>query len=118
MELSQQVLRLMQKSMKKIEYVVRIGHNDRYRHLHIQERGKILFFRVQYETRINGVWHPVVMYDTAHGFAHRDMLKLKGEAEKTPLFNQDYNDALTFAEYDLKTNWEYYKNRFQEERYE
>ncbi len=39
-------------------------------------------------------------------------MSFKGEVVKTPLFNQDYNDALTFAESDLKTNWKYYKNRF------
>lgn len=101
---------------KKTEYKIRIGTNDRYRHLHINERGKIVFFRVQYETRINDIWYPVVRYDTAHGFAHRDLLNIKGDMEKTPLFNQDYNDALTFAESDLKTNWEYYKKRFMEEK--
>ena len=105
-------------SPKNIEYIIRIGHDDRYRHLHIQERGEILFFRVQYETRINGIWYPVVRYDTAHGFAHRDLLNIKGEVSKTPLFNQDYNDALTFAENDLKSNWEYYKKRFLEGKYE
>lgn len=33
---------------------------------------------------------------------------MKGEVFKTPLFNQDYNDALTFAESDLKSNWKYW----------
>lgn len=102
-------------SNKKVEYVIRIGHFDRYRHLHIQEKGKIVFFRVQYETKIDDVWYPVVRYDTAHGFAHRDLLNIKGDAKKTPLFNQDFNDALTFAENDLKSNWVYYKERFIEE---
>ena len=74
-----------------------------------------MFFRVQYETKISNTWHPVVRYDTAHGFAHRDMLKKDGTVTKTPLFNQDYNDALTFAENDLKSNWSYYKKRFSEE---
>jgi len=101
---------------KQIEYIIRIGTSDRYRHFHIQEKGKIIFFRIQYETKINAVWYPVVRYDTAHGFAHRDMLNIKGEVTKTPLFNQDYNDALTFAESDLKSNWEYYKKRFLEEK--
>src|SRR4030042_2113199 len=103
-------------SKKKVEYVIRIGPSDRYRHLHMQEKGKILFFRVQYETRINDTWYPVVRYDTAHGYAHRDFMSLKGSVKKTPLFNQDYNDALTFAEYDLKSNWEFYKKRFLEEK--
>lgn len=97
---------------KSVDYVIRIGPNDRYRHLHIKERGKILFFRVQYETKINDVWYPVVRYDTAHGFAHRDVMSMKGSMKKTPLFKQDYNDALTFAEYDLKSNWRYYKRMF------
>ncbi|MBI5748149.1 MAG: hypothetical protein HZA00_03415 [Nitrospinae bacterium] len=100
---------------KKTEYTIRISHYDRYRHLHIKERGKIVFFRVQYETKINDMWYPVVRYDTAHSFAHRDLLDIKGQVVvKTPLFNQEYNDALTFAESDLKTNWEYYKKRFLE----
>ncbi|MFH1318647.1 MAG: hypothetical protein ABIH71_06500 [Candidatus Omnitrophota bacterium] len=104
--------------LKRVEYIIRIGSSDRYRHLHVKERGKIIFFRVQYETRISNIWYPVVRYDTAHGFAHRDILNIKGAVEKTPLFNQDYSDALVFAENDLKSNWEYYKNRFLEEKYE
>lgn len=99
---------------KQVEYIIRIGPSDRYRHLHVKERGKIVFFRVQYETKIDNIWYPVVRYDTAHGFAHRDLMSLKGSVEKTPLFNQDYNDALTFAESDLKSNGEYYKKRFLE----
>jgi len=100
---------------KRAEYVIRLGAGDRYRHLHVRVRERIVFFRVQLETRVGGVWLPVVRYDTAHGFAHRDLLDQKGRAEKTPLFNQDLNDALTFAEKDLKTNWRYYKQRFLEE---
>ena len=101
---------------KEVEYIIRIGPSDRYRHLHISERGKIVFFRVQYETKIDDIWYPVVRYDTVHGFAHRDLLSMEGRLTKTPLFNQDYNDALTFAENDLRTNWQYYKKRFMEEK--
>src|SRR3972149_10237130 len=99
---------------KTVEYIIRIGPSDRYRHLHISEKGKIVLFRVQYETKIADIWYTVVRYDTAHGFAHRDILDMKGNVDKTPIFNQDYNDALTFAENDLKLNWEYYKKRFWE----
>ncbi|MBF0338642.1 MAG: hypothetical protein HQL05_12535 [Nitrospirae bacterium] len=90
--------------------------SDRYRHSHIKKRGEIVFFRVQYETWIDNTWYPVVRYDTAHGFAHRDILNIKGEIKKTPLFDKDFNDALTFAENDLKNNWEYYKKKFLEEK--
>jgi len=53
---------------KTVEYIIRIGSSDRYRHLHISEKGKIVLF----------------------------------------------TDALTFAENDLKLNWEYYKMQFLE----
>lgn len=101
---------------KQVEYVIRIGTSDRYRHLHIKDKDKIVFFRVQYETKVDNVWYPVVRYDTAHGFVHRDLLNIKGDVKKTPLFNQDFNDALTFAENDLKSNWEHYKLGFTEEK--
>ena len=42
-------------------------------------------------------------------------MNIHGEIRKTPLFNQDYNDALTFAESDLKSNWRFYKHAFTEE---
>jgi hypothetical protein len=57
-------------------------------------------------------WHPVVRYDCAHGFAHRDLMQKNGEVIKTPVFIHDYNDALTFAESDLKANWKVYKERY------
>lgn len=36
-----------------------------------------------------------------------NITELRGCVKKTPLFNQNYNDALTFAENDLKSNWAY-----------
>ena len=100
---------------KRTEYTIRLSPTDRYRHLHVRMKDRVVFFRVQLETLLERVWHAVVRYDTAHGFAHRDLINRKGETVKTPLFNQDWNDALTFAENDLKANWKYYKQRFFEE---
>lgn len=97
---------------KKVEYVIRLGKADRYRHQHIREKVRIVQFRIQLETLVDNRWYPVVRYDTAHGFAHRDLFNRNGEVTKTPVFIHDYNDALTFAESDLKTNWEMYKERF------
>jgi hypothetical protein len=100
---------------RKVEYLIRLGKADRYRHQHIRERTRIVHFRVQLETLIENRWYPVVRYDTSHGFAHRDLINKKGETTKTPIFVHDYNDALTFAESDLKANWELYKERFTRE---
>ena len=74
-------------------------------------------FIVQLEVRhpVHGTWVPIVRYDTAHGFAHRDRLHPDGSTEKTPLRVEDYNQALNYAEADLHDHWEEYRNRFVEE---
>ena len=100
---------------REIEYTLRLGTSVRYRHRHIIKTGKIIYFRVQLETLVGNNWYPVVRYDTSHGFAHRDLIDRKGEVIKTPIFIKDYNDALTFAESDLKANWEIYEERFLKE---
>jgi hypothetical protein len=98
---------------REVDYLIRLSKTDRYRHRHIRERGKIVYFSVQLETSIEGKWYAVVRYDTSHGFAHRDLLSKKGETiRKTPIFVRDHNDALTFAESDLRANWTIYKERF------
>ena len=86
--------------------------NDRYRHNHVRIKGAVVRFVVQYETRIGGEWLPVVRYDTRHGFAHRDVLDKRGNQQKTPIFVDGFNEALTFAEYDIRSNWKSYKQKF------
>jgi hypothetical protein len=98
------------------EYVIRLSPEDRYRHVHVRVKDRIVFFRIQLETLVGEKWMPFVRYDTAHGFVHRDLIDKRGHVIKTPLFNQDLNDALTFAENDLKTNWLSYHERFLEGR--
>jgi len=98
--------------VSEVEYLIRLGPADRYRHKHVREKGRIVSFSVQLETMVENQWCPVVRYDCAHGFAHRDLLHLDGMVTKTPVFIHDYNDALTFAESDLKENWTVYKERY------
>ena len=98
--------------MKKTEFTIRLGPDDRLRERHTRSRGKIIGFTVQYETFRKGKWMVVVRYDTAHGFSHRDQYDSRGRAIKTPLFVLNFNQALTFAEADLKANWEIYRERF------
>jgi len=101
--------------MKEVEFVIPFTPQDRYRHYHLRVKGQVIDFVVQYETFIKGEWFPVARYDTSHGFAHRDLLTMKGQKRKTPLFTADKNDALTFAENDIRDNWRVYKQRFLEE---
>lgn len=78
------------------------------------DHGRVLRFVVQLECRFEGDWHPVVRYDTAHGFAHRDLLRPSGEVEKTETETQDYNEALTYAIDDLTANWVMYRRRYEQ----
>ena len=98
--------------MKDVRFTVMLTREDRYCHHHVRFRKDVLSFVVQYETRMDEKWLPVVRYDTRHGFAHRDLLDKKGEKQKTPIFAKDYSEALTFAEYDIKSNWKMYKQNF------
>jgi len=100
--------------LKEIKFIVMLTLEDRYRHSHVRFKGEVLSFIVQYETRLGTKWFSVVRYDTEHGYAHRDIMDKSGTKHKTPMFTEDYNEALTFAEYDIKSNWKIYKSTFLE----
>jgi len=97
-----------------IEYLIYLTaeSTDRLRVSAQKEKGIILEFVVQYEALISDQWQPIVRYDTAHGFAHKDVMKVDGQKIKQPLFFETYNLALTYATIDLKVNWKKYKEGF------
>lgn len=103
--------------MHEIEYLFYLtaGETDRLRVTARKDKNEILQFVVQYETVISGEWRPVVRYDTAHGFAHKDVMKANGEIVKQPLFFGTYNLAFTHATLDLKMNWRQYKESLEKE---
>ena len=98
--------------MKIVEYLAPLGTDGRRRVRHVRVRGQVIEFLVQYEVQVAGEWYPVVRYDTAHGFAHKDTLHLTGAASKEALPFTDYNVALLYAENDLRKNWEKYRAEF------
>ena len=107
----------MRVDIKTRTFVYNVSADCRWRHLHRRAGKTIVSFVVQLEVRHphRGTWLPVVRYDTAHGFAHRDRLHPDGSVEKTPLPIEDYRQALNYAEADLKDQWEVYRDRFLEE---
>jgi hypothetical protein len=54
---------------------------------------------------IEGKWNPIVRYDCAHGFFHRDVLFPNGDKDKQVIEFNDLEAALSFAEQDLKDRW-------------
>jgi hypothetical protein len=83
--------------MQEIEYVFHLTSDmtDRLRVYANKEKGVVLEFVVQYEALISEQWHPVIRYDTAHGFAHKDIMTKKGRITKQPLYFETYNLAFT-----------------------
>jgi hypothetical protein len=72
----------------------------------------VLQFAVQLEIEQEGAWNPVVRYDNAHGFCHRDDLHPDGTQTKTPVFVGDANQTFTHAIEELRTNWQSHRARF------
>ncbi|MBI3801274.1 MAG: hypothetical protein HY268_30420 [Deltaproteobacteria bacterium] len=98
--------------MNEKTFIRWLGSEDRSRQVVVLDEGKIVRFVVQYETFLAGKWVPVVRYDTAHGFAHKDILSPSGETEKKVTVPYSYNEALTNAEVDVKLNWHRYREEF------
>ena len=76
------------------------------------EKEKVLDIMLQYETLIHNKWTPVVRYDCAHGFFHRDVLSPKGDKEKQRIAIENLDHAIQYAEQDIKDRWKFYKQRF------
>ena len=87
----------------------------RLRHYHVQTKNVVIEFIIQLEIEIDNKWYPVTRFDTKHGFAHQDICHYNGKIEKINLGINNYNIAMTFAEQDLKRNWNVYKERFLKE---
>ncbi|OFX54761.1 MAG: hypothetical protein A2046_00485 [Bacteroidetes bacterium GWA2_30_7] len=76
------------------------------------DKGKVKDIVVQYESFIIGKWTAIVRYDCNHGFFHRDLLQPNGDKEKQAISINNLEDALYYAEQDLKDRWEFYKEKY------
>lgn len=102
--------------MPEKRYVLPYSADAQKRHHHRTEQGRVVAFMVQLEVRVAGEWRPVVRYDCAHGFAHRDRYNWEGRQLKDALA-MGFDAALTFADEDLDDHWPAYRRRFLEGGY-
>jgi hypothetical protein len=77
-----------------------------------RRRKRIVQFTVQIEVFYAGHWRPVVRYDNAHGFCHRDTIHADGTQEKYPIYYGDMNATFTRAIDELRGNWPAHCARF------
>ncbi len=98
--------------MAEKEYLIRLGGRARKRHYHKTDKGQVVAFMVQLEAQVEDeVWKPVIRYDCAHNFAHRDRYNLKGDRDKEEI-PLNYAELLDFADKDINDNWDIYQERF------
>lgn len=97
--------------MPEKRYLIPYSLDVQKRHHHETQRGKVVRFMVQLEVLVQGEWKPVIRYDYAHGYAHRDRFNLQGDQLKEDL-GMSYEEALTFADEDIDNHWETYRNHF------
>ena len=99
--------------MKQIAYELFLDEDDLEK-LRIRihtNKGQVIDVVVQYESLIENKWTPIVRYDCAHGFFHRDEL-YPGLKEKQVISITSLKDAVNYAEQDIKDRWQFYKERY------
>ena len=80
----------------------------------LKSAGRVIEFVVQIEVKVNDAYLPVVRWDTAHGFAHRDHLDWDGATHHWDRMRHpdDFAASLTEAIDDAETNWERCRSDF------
>lgn len=96
---------------KMTEYVIILHDGVRKRHYHQTEKGSVQYFVVQLEVNVKDEWKVVIRYDCSHGFAHVDTYDMKGKQRKIEL-ELNFENALSYADWDLNKNWEKYTQKF------
>ena len=93
--------------MSEKEFYIYLGnkHLDRIRVKFFKKKGTITDFLIQYEAFLIEKWHPIVRYNCAHGFFHRDLMKPNGDKVKKVIEMSGLNAAFTFARQDIEDRW-------------
>ena len=95
-------------------------NNERTDHVRVRfQHERRRFSASPSSTRPGALWaidrdvYPVVRYDTAHGYVHRDTMDWTGRVvDKLPIYgrayNQAINQAMTEAIADIRSHWRTY----------
>lgn len=54
-------------------------------------------------------------YDSAHGFAHRDIIHPSGDQDKQALPFDDFGLAMSYGEQDIEDRWQWHRERYESE---
>lgn len=103
--------------MGEKEFVIYLdtAQENRYRHRHVWRSGRVVEFRIQFEALIDGHWHAIVRYDTAHGHAHKDTLHPNAPETKEMYPGYSNAEVLTIGQRDILRNWASYRTGYEKE---
>jgi hypothetical protein len=113
------IRRWKRKEARSKRYSISIGHGFVIVVEYLWKAGKVIKFAAvltKFRVSVRG-WDEICRYDTAHGFAHLDILdEHRDVINKIPLSGAaSYNEAFTYAINNLKENhqkfWEEYTAR-------
>jgi hypothetical protein len=96
------------------EYLIPLddaGQNQNRTRLVIN-RGNLIDLMFQYETLIDNHWTPIIRYDCAHGFFHRDTLYPNGDKVKQEIEMTSLDVAAGYAKHDIDERWQWYRERY------
>ena len=102
----------MRLKIKEFEIDLDKFGNERLRVYLKTQKQELIDVVYQYESFINNSWTPIIRYDCAHGFFHKDVLYPKGEKEKLEMTFDSLKSASQYAAQDIKDRWEWYKERY------
>ena len=97
------------------EVLIPISENARLRLKLFRKRIKgLVNFVNQLEICYKGKWQPVVRYNCAHGFVHRDIYSPTGKQKRKEILGKFKNlkEAVILSDKDLRNNYEDYIERF------
>ena len=102
--------------MRTVEFRRFLDYDNAVRVKFESELGRIIRFVVQLECQFveAGEWIAIIRYDTAHGYAHLDIMHPNKKEEKTKMSVQDYNEAFTIAMEDVVDKRYEYRRRYEE----
>lgn len=99
--------------MPQKDWLIWLDHSCRIECERITRGGKVVSFRLVLLADIAGTTHCVTRYDTAHGFAHQDILAFGGAVlEKIPMREADFTLAFQAAYHDVVENYERYMREY------
>lgn len=103
--------------MTETQFIVplRASPTDRYRHYHVLDGGVVIAFTIQYEAEIDGQWHEIVRYDSAHGRPHKDLLHPDGSETKEEFPYYTNAEVITLGQNDIRKNWQRYREQYERE---